>query len=250
MSTTTSTLVYASRDTHDGKKHWVEGGVSKARSNFAEERHDCTITNLASAENVFVPSLDGNGFAICDLPSSGTNFLDESSITNEYYKQIESFLLSYCSASRIVIFDHTIRRPGTNRGPIPRTHVDQTSKAAAARVERHVPELAGQPLQQRYQIINVWRPLQHSAWNNPLALCDFSTLGKGDMIETDRVDFSRPDAPPGETYSVAHNNSHRWYYYKDLGTDQVILIKCFDAKPDVGEYLVEDFLVHKNLMEE
>lgn len=233
---TVTDLVYSTRETSDRKKHWVEGGVSEPRTNFEKEVHSCEVINLAAEASDFTPKLDENGFQICSLPSAESVFADELAITSGYYREVESFLLQHCGASRIVIFDHTIRRPGTNRGPIPRTHVDQTTKAAIARVERHIPELSSQLLHKRFQLINVWRPISHPAWNSPLALCDFRSLGDGDMIETDRIDFAKPDAPPGETYSVAHNPGHQWYYHKNLDTSQVILIKCFDSKPDVGEY--------------
>lgn len=155
---------------------------------------------------------------------------------------MQEFLLHHCSASRVVIFDHTVRRPGTNRGPIPRTHVDQTTKgeyaplrqhahhadvltASIARVERHMPGISGQLLQNRFQIINVWRPVRNAAYKSPLALCDFQTVGVEDMIATDRVILDKPDTAPGETYSIAFSEQHRWYYNKDLATNQVILIK-------------------------
>lgn len=107
------------------------GGSSTPQSIFTEEKHTCTITNLASDQCDFVPTLDGNGFAVCTLPSVEVAFTNEIYIQTGYYKEIEAFLLQHCSATRVQIFDHTIRRPGTNRGPIPRTHVDQTTKGSA-----------------------------------------------------------------------------------------------------------------------
>lgn len=229
-------LVYATRTTNDGKKHWVEGGVTDAKSNFQTEEHLSTINDLAAKDNKFVPSLDENGFEVQKLASKETAFTDEAAITSHYYKEVEDYLIEHCGASRVVIFDHTVRRPGTNRGPVPRTHVDQTTRASLARVNRHLPDDAEALLKKRFQIINVWRPISHPAYTDPLALCDYRSLGEGDMIESDRIDFTKPDAPPGETYAVAHNKNHRWYYHKDLDTSQVILIKCYDSKDDVGMF--------------
>ncbi|CCG80752.1 Putative uncharacterized protein [Taphrina deformans PYCC 5710] len=229
-------LVYATRTTDDGKKHWVEGGATNARSNFQSEDHISTINDLSARDNGFVPNLDDNGFEVQSLTSKETAFTDDVAITSHYYKEIEDYLLEHCGAARVFIFDHTVRRPGTNRGPVPRTHVDQTTRASIARVNKHLPGEADALLKRRFQIINVWRPISHPAYTDPLALCDYRSLGEGDMIESDRIDFAKPDAPPGETYAVAYNPNHRWYYHKDLDTSQVILIKCYDSKPDVAKF--------------
>lgn len=228
-------LIYASRDTKDGKKHWVEGGVSEANSNFDEDEYDCEVIDLTGPGISLEPSLDKTAFDILDYPSAEKDFRDESAITSTYYNEVQALLKRHCAASKIVIFDHTIRRPNTNRTPVARTHVDQTTKAAITRVRKHCPEEADELLKKRFQIINVWRPIENPAWNNPLAFCDYRSLHDGDMIETDRIDFSKPELPPGEVFSMAHNPAHKWYYHRNLGTDQVILIKCYDSKTDVGK---------------
>jgi hypothetical protein len=71
-------------------------------------------------------------------------------------------------ATRVFIFDHTIRRApidnrdGTSgaitRGPGFRVHIDQTYKAAENRVTYHLPNEADELLKKRFQIINVRPP--------------------------------------------------------------------------------------------
>jgi len=36
----------------------------------------------------------------------------------------------------------------------------------------------------------------------------------------------------GETYAVKANEAHRWYFKYAMGTEEVVLIKCFDSKVD------------------
>ncbi len=76
-------------------------------------------------------------------------------------------------ASRVYIFDHTIRREppgrdrakdGTNgrvlRAPVQRVHIDQSYAAALSRVPHHLPGAEGEALLRgRVEIINVWRPI-------------------------------------------------------------------------------------------
>jgi hypothetical protein len=86
-------------------------------------------------------------------------------------------------ASRVFIFDHTIRRqqPGQDgidrklRGPVHRVHIDQSYSAALSRVPHHLPEDAEKLLQGRVQIINVWRPIK-TVQRDPLAVAEASSV--------------------------------------------------------------------------
>jgi hypothetical protein len=226
---TTAELTYVTAETTDGKKHWVEGGVSEAKSNFTEEVHSVTITDL-SLETEFKPTLNENGFEILSHAAVEKDFLNEEAIKSGYYKEMEDLLKTHTGASRIFLFDHTIRKPNTSRGPVSRVHVDQTTKAAYKRVERHLPELASSLIQKRFQIINMWRPIENPAYKQPLAFADFASVNlKEDLYPTDRIDLDNPDAEPGETLALAFNTTHKWYYHRDLAVDQVVLIKCFDS---------------------
>ena len=82
----------------------------------------------------------------------------------------------------MVIFDHTIRkRQNTSpRQPVQLVHVDQTPGAAAGRVGRHLSaEEFDELLKNRYQIINVWRPISHMASDYPLAVIDWLSIRFG-----------------------------------------------------------------------
>jgi hypothetical protein len=137
-------------------------------------------------------------------------------------------------ASRIYIFDHTIRRqkPGSTtnraiRGPVQRVHIDQSYRAALSRVPHHIPDDAEELLKGRVQIINVWRPIK-PVLRDPLGVAEAHSVPDSDLVPTPLI---YPDRE-GETYQVKHNNSHRWFYKAGLTPDEVILIKCFDSKVD------------------
>ena len=121
------------------------------------------------------------------------------------------------------------RRPGQTedgpdkRQPVPSVHVDQTAESAVARVHRHLPaEDVPELLNHRFQIINLWRPIHHAAWDWPLAFCDFRSIDvKNDLVPTDLV---YPDRK-GETLSVKYNPNHKWKYLKGMEPDEFALIK-------------------------
>ena len=140
-------------------------------------------------------------------------------------------------ASRIHIFDHTIRRqpPGHDattpdrrlRGPVNRVHIDQSYSAALSRVPFHLPAEAEKLTQSRVQIINVWRPIK-PVQRDPLAVAEAGSVSDDSLVVTELIYPNRR----GETYAVKYDPAHRWYYKSGLGPEEVLLIKCFDSKLD------------------
>ena len=140
-------------------------------------------------------------------------------------------------ASRVFIFDHTVRRvpkdqrgpPDTIslRGPVNRVHIDQSYSAAKSRVPHHLPDEAETLLTTRYQVINVWRPIK-PVLKDPLAVADAHSVPDSDLISVGLIYPNRQ----GETYTVKPNPNHRWYYLYGQTPEEVLLIKCFDSKLD------------------
>lgn len=137
-------------------------------------------------------------------------------------------------ASRIYIFDHTIRRAPKDesignqlRGPVQRVHIDQSYDAAKSRVPFHLPEESPELLKGRYQIINVWRPIS-TILKDPLAIADANTVQESDLVPIKLIYPNRE----GETYSVKPNPNIKWYYRYAQTPDLVTFIKCFDSKTD------------------
>ncbi|KAJ5668981.1 hypothetical protein N7462_010051 [Penicillium macrosclerotiorum] len=180
-------------------------------------------------------SLDSHGFQLYYHESKETDFLDDEKIIREYYPEIEKLLKDATGASKVFIFDHTIRRQSGDsrsaasqlRGPVQRVHVDQSYEAAKNRVTHHLPDEAHELLKGRYQIINVWRPIR-KILKDPLAVADGNTVPDSDLIP---VKLIYPDRE-GETYAVRADPNIKWYYRYGQTPDLVTLIKCFDSKTD------------------
>ncbi|KAF8901860.1 hypothetical protein CPB84DRAFT_1824491 [Gymnopilus junonius] len=170
-------------------------------------------------------------------PPHHTTFANDEDIVREYYPESIELIKKLTGASRIEIYDHTVRRrrPGENddspgrRQPNTRVHVDQSSKAAIARVHLHmsaadVPEL----LEKRFQIINLWRPIHHAAVDWPLTLCDYRSVDPSDLFPVARI-YPHHE---GETLGVKYNPNHKWKYLSGMTPDELVLIKCFDSVQD------------------
>ncbi|KAI0849901.1 hypothetical protein F5Y00DRAFT_45458 [Daldinia vernicosa] len=237
-----------------GTRPWAK--VDIEATSFKLGDHTRPVNNIRGRESEF--TTDNSGFAVYNEPSNEKSFTDDAAVRGPYYQEIENLLRKRIPGiKKVVIFDHTIRRrtPEAARAPVQQVHVDQTPAAAEARVRRHLPaDEAEELLKGRFQIINVWRPIENPASDHPLAVIDWRSTKPEDFIPVNllypkRVDFAtdkddrgkevRPDDSTrysaegyevrGETMSVAPSDAHKYYYQKDMTPDEVILLKCYDS---------------------
>jgi len=179
------------------------------------------------------PSLHANGFELRIQETAVTDFYDPDQIANIYYPEIERLLGAITGAEKIVIFDHTLRaiekfRAGVKgmRPPTMNIHNDYTEASGPERVRDHLPrDEAEQRLKHRFLEINVWRPIRGPLQDSPLAVCDSSTLTPDDLMASDLI---YPDRVT-ETYSVAYNPAHRWYYFPEMQRNEALVFKGFDS---------------------
>ncbi|KAK7047105.1 hypothetical protein VNI00_006770 [Paramarasmius palmivorus] len=206
------------------------------QTNYSSVKHILQIENVRGKEDTY--SLDVNGFQFAKHASNHKEFNDDTEIEKEYYPESVELLKKLTGATKVVLFDHTIRRrregedglDPKRRAPVSLVHVDQSTQAAHSRVRRHLPEEeAEERLKHRFQIINLWRPISHPALDWPLALCDYGSVNpKEDLV---LVDLVFPDRI-GETYGVNYNPGHKWKYLRGISTEEVVLIKCYDSIED------------------
>lgn len=252
MTTTTFRYIdpssYDPRATEPFKRPWnkVDG------PGFSYKLLPCprNVQDIRGRESEF--TTDNSGFAVYEAPSQETHFTNEEQIRTNYYNEIEDILRkTHDGIKKVVIFDHTIRRniPGAARNPVQLVHIDQTPFAAELRVRRHLPEHEVQELLGgRYQIINVWRPIEHPASDFPLGVLDWRSTKPEDFVKVDllypkdadkrgevapdpeSLDSAEGYEPRGEQYAIAPNDAHQFYYLRDMRPDEVMMIKCFDSR--------------------
>ncbi|KAK0363960.1 hypothetical protein LTR02_005626 [Friedmanniomyces endolithicus] len=251
---TTTIFKHIDSSSYTGKP-WTK--VDGPGSAFQLKDHNREVHNIRGREDAF--TTDNSGFAVYNDPANEKSFTDDAAVRNGYYAEVEGMLRKRLSGvSKVVIFDHTIRRrtKDSPRQPVQQVHVDQTPGAAAVRVRRHLPEAeAEELLKGRYQIINVWRPIENPASDFPLAVVDWRSTSPEDFIPVDLMYPKRADSvhddddrgkerlpdpetygsiegyePRGETLGVAPNEKHKFYYMKDMTPSEVMLLKCFDSR--------------------
>ena len=154
-----------------------------------------------------------------------------------YYPEVQRVMAEATGASKVFIFDHTLRRrvrgaadraPGTPRQPATGVHVDHTATSGPQRVRDFFGDEAEELLRGRVQVINLWRPIRGPLRDAPLAVCDAGSVAPGDLVPSDLVYQQRV----GETYGVTYNPAHRWFYVPEMQPDEALLLKCFDSATD------------------
>ena len=209
-----------------------------AASNVTIRAHAVKIANARPiAEKL---SLDREGYAFVAHRSAVRDFRDEAQTLALGHPEAAEIVKAATGAARVVVFDHIVRRrtgqadhtPGAPRQPVGRAHADQTLRSGLQRVRDIMGDQAEALLSRRAAIINVWRPIEHSARDWPLALGDASSLDPDDLMPTEQIFAHRR----GETYSIAYNPAQRWVYIPDLGVDEAILIKCWDSNENVARF--------------
>jgi hypothetical protein len=251
---TTATFKHIDLASSKSAKPWAK--VDGPGMSFKMNDHKRDVYNLREDTDSF--NTDNSGFAVYKSPAQEKIFTDDAAVRSGYYKEVEAMLRERLSGvKKVHIFDHTIRRriKDSPRQPVQQVHVDQTPGAAEARVRRHLPhDEAEQLVQGRYQIINVWRPIENVASDMPLAVIDWRSTSPDDFIPIDLMYPARADSAmddddrgkeklpeeemwfstegyevKGETMGVIPSEKHKFYYMKDMTPDEVMLLKCFDS---------------------
>jgi hypothetical protein len=213
-------------------------GKGRITNDRPHRAHKFVITDISGDEDKY--ALDSHGFQYCRHSSGEKDFIDEQVIQSAYYEECERLLKDVTGASRVHIFNHKVRRGPTqwhhlgfdnlkNRGPVTKTHVDQSYAGAELRLRWEFPAEADELVKRRYQIINIWRPIE-TILKDPIAVADAKTVPDADLVEADMTenDF------PGKQWVVRHNSEHQWFFKYRMTPQDVLLIKCFDSDASVA----------------
>ncbi|HUH86383.1 MAG TPA: CmcJ/NvfI family oxidoreductase [Stellaceae bacterium] len=106
--------------------------TGKPLTNHVYDPHRVRIHDLRAMARP--PGLDREGFQIIEQPTACADLYDEQEIRRVYYPECEAAVAAATGASRVIVFDHTLRRrapiadrtPGVPRQPVTRVHNDYT----------------------------------------------------------------------------------------------------------------------------
>jgi hypothetical protein len=228
-------LHYLGRMTERPRNYTFDPPPGVPRSNTIHETHRVPVYDVREIASEV--SLDREGFELLRHTSAVRNFYDENEVREVYYPEAERLIAEATGASRVFIFDHTVRRrvhgaddraAGLPRQPATRVHVDHTARSGPQRVRDLLGNEADALLAGRVQVINLWRPIRGPLRDAPLAICDAGSVAAVDLVPSDLVYPHRV----GETYAVTYNPAHRWFYVPHMQPNEALLLKCFDSETD------------------
>jgi hypothetical protein len=180
-------------------------------------------------------SLDDNGFVLVEHKSAVGDFFDARQVESVYYAEARRLVEDLTGASRVVVFDHTLRTGDESeqqarriREPVLLAHNDYTEWSGPQRLREVLPDEADRLLQHRFAIVQVWRAVNRPIESNPLAIADARSVAFTDFIAAER----RYPHRVGETYQLRYSPAHRWFYFPRMRPDEALVFKVYDSKTD------------------
>ncbi|OCK88818.1 uncharacterized protein K441DRAFT_645948 [Cenococcum geophilum 1.58] len=211
------------------------GGIIP-RTNMATEPRSILIHNFRPLQHS--QSFEEYGFtsAKIDCALTASEFRNDKTVKEVYYPAIENLLWqAFPDAAEMQIIEHALRKrhpqfPIVGEDslkfyqPARVVHIDwspeSTTRTARAAFKK-------EPNQYRRVLtVNFWKSFQGPGNDWPLALCDWRTVDcKSELIAADAVYRDRYT----ENQRLYYGLKHKWYYIKDLGDDEVIMIRQTDS---------------------
>ena len=208
-------------------------GSTDVRTGGTVDPRRVTIHNARLEGDRF--ALDRDGFRFRRHDTKVVDFFNEDEIRKVYYPEMEALVKAESGASRVVVFDHTLRTADDAarearkiREVVPRVHNDYTEWSGPQRVRDLLPQEAEDLLRRRFAIIQVWRPIRHPVETFPLAICDARSLSPRDLVVSER---RYPDRI-GQTYAITYNPAHLWYWFPRMRRDEALVFKVYDSLLD------------------
>jgi hypothetical protein len=208
-------------------------GETDVRSGGAVDPRRVTIRNARLRKEPFV--LDRDGFRFVRHDTKVADFYDEDQIRKVYYPEMEALVKAESGASRVVVFDHTLRTADQEqrearkiREVVRRVHNDYTEWSGPQRVRDLLPGEADELLKRRFAIVQVWRPIRHPVESFPLAICDARSIAFDDFVVNERRYPNRI----GQTYAITYNPEHHWYWLPRMRREEALVFKVYDSAKD------------------
>ncbi len=190
-------------------------------------------------------ALDTAGFVLTRHASALDDFHDAARVRDAYYGEVGDVVRDMTGADAVFVYSHTIRTEDTSDFNVAYArfvHCDYSLGGAAERrrnaLEKHRADL--DPARHwEFAWFNTWQPIEREVRKNPLAVIDARTLDLGDVLDYYYTGYQGKPGP--ETGSMEggapssmpiYNPAQRFYYFSRMQTDEMMVIKQLDTRPD------------------
>jgi hypothetical protein len=206
-------------------------GSLDVRTGGGQDPRAVTLSNGRLVGDDF--ALDRDGFRFVRHDTRVRDFFDQAELRQVYYPEMEALVKRETGASRVVVFDHTLRTADDAmreekkiREVVRRVHNDYTEWSGPQRVRDVLPGEAEALIARRFAIVQVWRPIRRPVESFPLAICDARSLSTDNLVVSER----RYPGRIGQTYAITYNPAHRWYWFPRMRREEAIVFKVYDSQ--------------------
>ena len=186
-----------------------------------------------------LPSLAREGIELLECPTAVTDFRDSAEVSRVYPGEIQEFIRELTGADAVAVTGGAILRFGErsaeagtrdNSRAARLVHIDtsddaaeQFARAAAPKDSRTIRRVAQH---------NIWRTFSGPPQDVPLAVCDARTVVPADLVPADAMfDRGGKTVMSFEALLLRYNPAHRWLFFPDMRTDEVLVFKRHDSDP-------------------
>ncbi|GJL81575.1 MAG: methyltransferase [marine bacterium B5-7] len=162
--------------------------------------------------------IDRTGFELASLNTDIWETDDKRPDLSGYAQELRQLIVTRTKAVEALAL--SIVRRGEKRSPLLFAHNDFNFDHGPEHAHAVMGERAGELDGRRFAILQTWQPIRTPIHRHPLAFCDARTIQKDDLI------------PEKGTFMIAFNPHHRWYYYPEMRTEEIVLFKTFDSATD------------------
>jgi hypothetical protein len=208
----------------------------------------CTLPGhpmwIANARSL-TPDLDREGFVLLSHVSAVQDF-DALQVDPEvdqlYIDEMSHLLAQLTNASKVVMSPGPKKRYGesatdklamlSNAKPARYPHADNTDASSETLAGFFAQALGGVDLESysRYALYNMWRPITSPPQDFPLAVCDARSVAPEDEVTITAVTEEQGGIHiRHDTTGYLYNSEHRWHYYRDMCSSEVLVFKAHDT---------------------
>ncbi len=190
--------------------------------------------------------LDREGFVLVHHVSSVVDFdliQEDPDVDQHYIQEMEALLATVTGASRTLMLGGGKKRYGEgatdklasllNAKPARYPHADNTDTSAQGLMEliaMFADDLHPES-HSRWALYNMWRAVTPPPQDFPLAVCDARSVRAADEVTVTAVSKERAGEIVHDTTGYLFSDAHRWHYYPDMTSDEVIVFKAHDSDP-------------------
>ncbi len=191
-------------------------------------------------------TLDAHGFCLARHRTTITDWQNQYGAASAYATQVAEIAMLLCGADVVVplagMMRDSVATSPTVQPPAAEAHVDFTQRCAERRAEALYRKAHPQgPGYSRFIGFSLWRALSEPPQDMPLALCEGRSVRDDEGTHNTKIDVA--EIPTGDALyapiegeddmlaaTIFHYSpGHRWWYFPDMESDEVIFIKLYDS---------------------